>query len=91
MIRVGGVSRAWSNDFLKYDELLLPIMLDEAAHKDIRIKAATYAYRSSLLTREKSDSCIEAIEKGIKLFTAEEGCFKSSFKQTFKPLSKPEF
>ena len=99
-----GITVIWSTDFLKYDQLLIPIMLDWRADQNIRIKAATYAYRSGILSKKKSDSCIEAIEEGIYLLTPEGSCFKDLYKdqtedkvqinnytQTLKPFDKPKF
>ena len=99
-----GITVIWSTEFLKYDQLLIPIMLDWRADKNIRIKAARYAYRSGILSKKKSDNCIEAIEERIKLFTPEGSCFKDPFEdqtedkvqidnytQTIKPFDKPKF
>ena len=100
MIRVGEIYRAWSVDFLQYDELLIPGMIIPKVDKELRIKAARYAYRSGLLTKKKSDSCIEAIEKGINIFTPEADCLKSAYEDqkqidnntlTIEPFDKPEF
>ena len=102
MIRIGEIYRAWSDGFLKYDELLIPIMISEGAQKEIRIKAARFAYRIGFLSKKLKDNCIEAIEQGIELYTKKANCgdpdasTKNKKKNTnkiqpLKPFNKPQY
>ena len=103
MIRIDEINRAWSDDFLKYDELLIPIMISEGAKKEIRIKAARFAYRIGLISEKIIDNCISAIEQEIRLFTKESKCGgppetstenkqKNTNKiQSLQPFNKPKF